>query len=386
MSDATDVPTASLPLPEAGRTDGAVSASGLRFKCPQCGARLEFAPKAKSLACPYCGHVENIPQSAEEITENDLESALATPIQEVGLGDRSQQVRCDVCGAEILLSIQTKLTQCPYCASTIRNEPVAAASMIPPRAVLPFRLVRKEATAAFNSWLAGLWFAPSDLTRAATAGQLFGLYVPYWTFDAATISHYRGERGERYHETETVRRLGADGKETFETRQVPKMRWWSAWGRVDLTFDDVLVPASRTLPTHMLGELEPWDVESLAPFDESYLPGFVTERYQVDLAEGFELARKRMDAVIAGACRRDIGGDDQRLHDVKTQYLATTYKHVLFPVWHAAYRYHGKAFHFVVNARTAEVQGDRPISAWKVTFAVIGAVIVAAVIALVMNQ
>ncbi len=31
-----------------------------------------------------------------------------------------------------------------------------------------------------------------------------GIYVPFWTFDAATDSRYTGQRGEHYYETRTV--------------------------------------------------------------------------------------------------------------------------------------------------------------------------------------
>ena len=39
-----------------------------------------------------------------------------------------------------------------------------------------------------------------------------------------------------------------------------------------------------------------------------------------------------------------------------------TFKHVLLPVWLAAYRYRGKSFRFVVNGRTGSVEGERPWS------------------------
>jgi hypothetical protein len=65
-----------------------------------------------------------------------------------------------------------------------------------------------------------------------------------------------------------------------------------------------------------------------------------------------------------------------------------TFKHVLLPVWLAAYKYRGKSYRFVVNGRTGAVQGERPWSAWKIAFAVILGLIVAAAFGYVaaMNQ
>jgi hypothetical protein len=49
-------------------------------------------------------------------------------------------------------------------------------------------------------------------------------------------------------------------------------------------------------------------------------------------------------------------------------------------VWIATYLYGGKPFQVLVNARTAEVVGERPWSAWKITFAVLAALVVIAAI------
>ena len=44
----------------------------------------------------------------------------------------------------------------------------------------------------------------------------------------------------------------------------------------------------------------------------------------------------------------------------------------------AAYKYNGRSFRFLVNGQTAEVQGERPYSAWKIAFAVLAVAIVVA--------
>jgi hypothetical protein len=69
--------------------------------------------------------------------------------------------------------------------------------------------------------------------------------------------------------------------------------------------------------------------------------------------------------------RRDIGGDEQRVHDIDTDWSDETFKHILLPVWMAAYKYNGKSYRFLVNGQTGEVQGERPWSIWKIAFAVI---------------
>jgi len=85
-----------------------------------------------------------------------------------------------------------------------------------------------------------------------------------------------------------------------------------------------------------------------------------------------------MDRVIARDVRFDIGGDRQRIHSIDTRVKDVTFKHILLPVWMAAYKYRGKSYRFVINARTGQVQGERPYSAWKIAFAVLIGLAIAA--------
>ena len=133
------------------------------------------------------------------------------------------------------------------------------------------------------------------------------------------------------------------------------------------------VLASWSLPREKTDSLEPWDLENLTPYQDEYLSGFQAEAYQVNLAQGFEQAKKKMGAIIEDTIETDIGGDHQRIHSVSTEYNNLTFKHILLPIWINAYRYQGKSFRFVVNARTGEVQGERPWSYLKIAMAAVGA-------------
>jgi hypothetical protein len=228
-----------------------------------------------------------------------------------------------------------------------------------------------------DKWLGSLWFAPSGLTRYARKGEkMSGIYVPFWTIDAQTDTAYTGQRGDVYYVTQTVMR---DGKPTRV--QVPKVRWTPRRGRVRRFFDDVLVLASGSLPKRHTDALEPWDLSRLAPYAPQYIAGFRAEAYSIDLSAGLEEAKARMDAVIARDVRMDIGGDQQRIDGMQTQLSDVTFKHILLPVWVAAYKYRGETFRFVVNGQSGRVQGERPYSAIKIAIAVVLALIVAGVLA-----
>ena len=124
----------------------------------------------------------------------------------------------------------------------------------------------------------------------------------------------------------------------------------------------------------------------MVPYSPEYLAGFQAEGYSVDLEQGFVEAREKMDRVIARDVRFDIGGDRQRIHSIDTTLRDITFKHILLPVWMAAYKYRGKSYRFVINARTGQVQGERPYSAWKIAFATLIGLAIADGIGYIMAQ
>ena len=83
------------------------------------------------------------------------------------------------------------------------------------------------------------------------------------------------------------------------------------------------------------------------------------EGYTVGLKEGHQIGRSVMTGVIEQDVRRDIGGDVQRISSLDTNWSAETFKHILLPLWLAAYKFRGRSFRFIVNGQTGEVQGER---------------------------
>ncbi|MFP7674091.1 primosomal protein N' (replication factor Y) - superfamily II helicase [Marivita sp. S0852] len=349
-----------------------------RFPCDNCGADFRYDPAAGLLKCDHCGNTSNIagagPWGGDVIREIDFQTALADnlPSQEM---EEIRVSQCPNCAAQVEFDPGVHAAECPFCATPVVAD-TGRNRHIKPKGLLPFALEEEQARNAMTDWLGRLWFAPNGLQDYARKGRrMTGIYVPYWTFDADTASSYRGEHGTVYYETRRVQRNGKT-----ETVRVAKVRWRLASGRVARFFDDVLVLASRSLPKRYTDALEPWDLSALEPYHPEYLAGFRAEAYTVELADGFVEARSYMDRVITRDVKFDIGGDRQRIHHIDTRVSDVTFKHILLPVWLAAYKYRGKSYRFVVNGRTGAVQGERPWSAWKIGFAVVFGLILAAAI------
>lgn len=348
-----------------------------QVSCESCGADLAFTPGTHALGCQYCGHEMHFSDPKAQVQGNeeiDLEHYL-NQFDAASEHIEVHAVRCGGCGAETELAAGQQSGSCPFCDAALIVAQAKTKQAIKPKLLLPFAIGKKEARAAFKTWVSQRWFAPNNLKKQTTHMEGFkGIYLPYWTYDCDTYSNYTGERGDHYY----VQVESKDSEGRRVTRREQRTRWRSVSGSVNSVFDDILVPAASNLPEDDLNALEPWPLENLVDYKDEYLAGFVTQTYDVDIKQGYQKARVIMDDAIREHIRADIGGDEQRIMSVQSHYRNTTFKHVLLPVWVSAYQYAGKSFQVIVNAQTGEVRGQRPWSWVKISAAVISVALVIA--------
>ncbi len=340
------------------------------ISCKNCGSKLTFLPGTTSLKCGNCG-TENAIEIDESkrrdaTKEIDYLSFIRNMASEATTVEVTT-VKCTSCGADTTFNPNVVSSECDFCGSPLVAANAHKSRVVEAKAMLPFKVTDNEGVDLYKKWLKKLWFAPNKLkTYARQAEKLAGVYIPYWTYDSDTKTHYTGERGDDYQRTESYTENG----ET-KTRTVTETSWTRVSGRVARFFDDVLIPASQSLPIKYVERLEPWDLENLIPYDTKFLSGFKSETYQVAIEAGFDKAKVKMDDNIRSDIRSDIGGDHQRIHTVTTDFNAITFKHILLPIWISAYRYNQKVYRFMINGRTGEVQGERPWSWIKITLAIL---------------
>ncbi|MGL6073622.1 MAG: hypothetical protein ACRC8S_05610 [Fimbriiglobus sp.] len=363
--------------------------TGRKFPCPSCGAKLDFDPSIRGLSCPYCGYKQKIERDENaDILERDyLEYLDKEEAKGKAIPGHSTETRCTGCGAVVLLDDKVATDKCPFCTTHLETKPSAAKGMIPPESLIPFTVDLRKARDRITTWVASLWFAPSELKKVFALGQFTGVYLPYWTYDSMTYTFYEGERGDDYNDTETYTTQGTDGREETRTRTVVRTRWSSASGEVQHFFDDVLVVGTKSMPRERILGLGEFNLAKLEPFDAAYLSGFQTERYAVNLKEGLLNAKGLMEPTIRRLIMKDIGGDHQRITDYRTRYTAMTFKHLLLPAWVAAYRYNGQVYQVTVNGQTGHVSGQRPYSVSKILgWVLVGLVLVMILILLLTRR
>ena len=335
-----------------------------QYPCGRCGASLQFAPGTSALNCDYCGYENPIAESGQVIEELEyLDTLENLQALEETVADIS--VHCDSCGAGYTLGSNIHADACHFCGSAIVASPAPHRQLLP-QAVLPFQVTQSSANAAFLKWLSRLWLAPGALKKYVRKDyKIGGVYLPYWTFDSDTKSHYQGLRGTYYKVRERVA-VRVNGRSEMQTRLVTKVRWTPVSGQVRRQFDDVLIVGSHSLPRRMLNRLRSWRLDALRAYQSEFLSGFKSELYQTSPREGFTEAQAVMQDVIRNDVSSDIGGDLQQITHLDTRHQDIRFKHILLPIWMAAYKYRGKSYRFVVNGQTGEVQGERPYSLWKI--------------------
>jgi predicted RNA-binding Zn-ribbon protein involved in translation (DUF1610 family) len=349
--------------------------TGRIFPCEQCGADLRFHIGQQSLHCDYCNHTKEIEFDPDaSVEEKDFHETLRRIsdfrqclVESTEAAVETQEIRCESCGGNVEFVGTLTSRECPYCASPVQLEKAhkADSNRIPVDGVLPFAIERKLAEDNLRAWVESRWFAPTAFRKRGVDGEFNGVYLSYFTFDSMTYSEYTGQRGEHYYVT--VRR----GDKNVRKR---KTRWYDARGRFQRFFDDILILANNGFAKEFMDALQPWPLIKVVPFNQQLLAGHFARTYDRPLDECFDEAKHRIDQAIYRDVIGRIGGDDQRVHNIDSQYDAITYKHLLLPVWLLAYRFGEKPYHVFVNASTGEVQGQRPYSAWKIAFTVLAVV------------
>jgi ribosomal protein S27E len=325
---------------------------------------MQFNPESGQLKCASCGHTQAM-IAGSDVTPHDFHGAVAGHALEP-ITAKAMQVSCSGCGATVAFEPPEVAGACSFCGTAIVAQPKAADPLIAPDGVLPVKLPKQGALNRLQEWLKTRWFAPNALKRLARPEGINGVYLPFWTYFCHTESAYTGARGEHYYTTETYTERDSSGNEVTRTREVQHTRWYPASGNVSEDFSNVLIPATKAVPEQRLNNLQPWDLNALCGYEPGYLAGFRAQRYQIELAEGFEHAKNVMARVIERLIRQDIGGDEQQIASVDTTYSNIFFLHLLLPVWIGAYQFQSKIYHIVVNARTGDVQGERPYSPWKI--------------------
>lgn len=338
----------------------------IELQCPNCGGNIVFDVEAQQFRCASCGSVQQLEPDKAEVEEYDFSAYREREGQHM-LDGGEETLTCASCGASVFLLPQDAATVCPMCGAP-QLRVCEESNGIPVEGVVPFRLDRFEAQKIFGNWIRKRWFAPGSLKKLYAEGDLQGLYVPFWTYDAVAVAQYFGRGGR------TRTRRTHDGKTETYTQ------WFPVSGTIHGSYDDIQVCASKAVSGNLIQKVLPYDsIRNTKPYQPQYLSGYKAERYTVDGIEGFGIARQIMERDLESRAERDImshGYSVANVTSLQPHYDSVRYKHILVPLWKAKYGYRGKTYHYMINGETGKVSAQYPISVPKVIAVVLAALLV----------
>lgn len=338
------------------------------FKCPQCGGTTGYDVTQGGLKCPYCGYTA---AAAAQVVGKRAQEEEFTPQNlartQRGYGVDRREMVCQSCGATTSVPTDHLAHACAFCGSNKVLQRVPEDDGVRPSFLVPFQRTPQDCQKISAEWLGSSWMTPSDLGKLAATGAFSAMYLPYWTFDAVTSASWRAQVGhtvtERYYN---------HGTKSWETRTRVDWRWES--GQVRLDMDDILLPGTRRLSALHLGKINAFDLRALVSYDPTYLAGMQALRYDIDLEAGWETARHQMREQTREACRKQASTGMIRDFSMSLDFADESWRHVLLPVYIAAYQYAGQAYQVLVNGQTGVISGQRPVD-WNKVWLVIAAIL-----------
>lgn len=332
----------------------------VQYKCPCCGAALQFSPETQKLSCESCGNQYDLEvlKSYEKEEKAAGEEDLNWEYQKEAKGAKRTEdgkYLCPSCGAEIEAGENTVSTRCPYCDNVVVIKETASGKY-EPDIMIPFKIEGDRARQMLESFCRGKRLLPKNFRDKSYLKNLKGYYVPYWLFDCR-----------------------ANAKMSFDATRV---RMWSDsdYDYVDtsyylvtragnMEFYHVPVDGSTEMEDDTTESIEPFDYSALTEFRPAYLAGYETDKYDVDAKTAEARAKERLynsaeqmlrdtvfgyETVIAK--RRSLSAENGKVH------------YALLPVWMFETVYNGKKYQFAINGQTGKMVGELPVDKkafWK---------------------
>lgn len=319
----------------------------ITYKCPYCGAPIEYDAEKSTFHCEFCGHdVEKsalTPQSAEAEQQEEQGSQPGVKLSEY---------HCPSCGADLITDEHTAATFCRYCGSpTIVKKNLEGE--FKPDYVIPFKVSKEQVEELFKTWCHNGRFTPKGFYEPQQIEKITGTYVPFWLFNCQLNAGISGE-------AKKVRVWRSGDMEYTNTKNFYVER------EADFSFDKVPADASSRMEDELMDALEPYSYKELRQFDFPYLSGFAAEKYDQKAEAVFSRVDSRITQAAEAELRRTITGyTSQMVTKSRKKYREKESNYALLPVWMLRYWYKSKCYTFAVNGQSGKVAGKPPLSILK---------------------
>ena len=327
-------------------------------KCSGCGGNLLFSPSTQSLKCPNCESLYQI-EAEKCCPKHDFGNQTQ---KQNAWENENKVVKCQNCGASVVLNRLEYATNCPYCSSSL----VVETSLIPglkPDAIIPFQFDKVEASKKFAHAVKKKLFVPNKFKKQVPESKIQGIYIPTFLFDANSKSRYNGVLLRN----ETTR---------VNDRLVTTTKSFSISGNKQMTHKNITIEASAHISQTELDAIKPFDYSEFYEFNEDFLRGYFVEMNDDNVDDCHSTAREVMREAIRQNILSGYSYDGVQYLNVSTDFSDEKFSYGILPTYRFNYSYKNKNYTTFMNGQTGQVGGGIPRSGVKITFFVIAMILI----------
>ena len=318
------------------------------FKCPSCGAYLEYQPGQQALVCPYCA----TRISTEEMHQAHQEEASGQGGAQASQNDQTglKEYHCQSCGAQIVTGATTAATRCYFCHNPVVLSDRLAGSFKPDW-VIPFAINRDQAEQEFEKYLSKKRFVDRAVFSKDQREMFSGVYYPYWLGEIEGDAELHGQG---------VRTSTSTQRDYIVTTR----RYYQIDREGSLVFRNLFRKALKANDRQLTDGIQPYTLSAMKPFDPAYLSGFLAESRDIDEQEAradmlSEVKGYVRPLMVQGVHSSSVSGDCNFTPG------RTTMRYVLLPAWVLTYRSGDQTYYYLMNAQTGTVCGRLPFKKGK---------------------
>lgn len=331
--------------------------AGIVYKCPSCGAYLNFDPDSQQWACPFCdSHFQEKELLEREAQyEQDKQAPEAAP-------DGSQVVyRCPSCGSEIMTDETTVATHCYYCHSPVVLQGKLTSDMRPD-SVLPFTIDKEKAVRSFMQWVKSKRFVPKGFFSQPEIETMSGVYYPHFVTECEVDGAIDGE-GRNVSVASTANYI------------VTSTRHYHVRREADIRFENIMRPALSSANRKLSDGIHPFPLQDAKPFAGAYLSGFLAERRDIDRESIREDVAKEVEGYVQPLLVDGLANYDNYSVSTSSKLKKMKTRYMLLPTWVLTYPNRRDAqnpYYYAMNGCTGEVCGKLPIDKKKLWLTALG--------------
>ena len=179
--------------------------------------------------------------------------------------------------------------------------------------------------------------------------KITGIYIPFWAYDfyvsgkinfSATDIHTWSDVRNRYTKTDRFN-VTCSG---------------------EMSYDKVLADGSSRFSDDLMDSLEPFDYQGLISYNQAFLAGFLSEKYDVDNDTAILRAKERTVNTTISLVKEKVRHQTSTMTSHSLDIKNNEVNYILLPVFMVNTKFHDKQYTFAMNGQTGKIVGDLPIS------------------------